>query len=218
MCTRFAIFSNFKAIKEHADQLKNSIDLKPNYNAAPTHKIPIMINGNEENLLSEAHFGFYPSWIKDTKKAKFIINARAETLAEKPSFRNSFKRKRCLVPANGFFEWEKPTKQPYYFFPKESDLFFLAGIWEKYSDAHGNEFKSVAIITTKPNDMVAKVHNRMPVILDEDAQKKWLFFNTLPEELCKIMTSYEVDKMDIRKVSKEVNSPKNNYEDLLDGK
>lgn len=217
MCTRFAIYSSFEAIKKHTDKLKKEMEMKPNYNAAPTHKIPIILNNADENFLKAAHFGFYPFWVKNTNKAKFIINARAESVAQKPSFKSSFKRKRCLVPANSFYEWSKPNKQPFMFSPTESDMFMMAGIYEKNVDSLGNEFLSVAVITTEPNDIVAKVHNRMPLILDEEKMKKWLFFNTKEDELQRIMTTYPNEKMSIQRVSKEVNSPKNNYESLLEG-
>lgn len=146
--------------------------LTPKYNIAPTIDIPVLLNNRTYTL---AHFGLIPSWAKDKKSIN--INARCETIYEKNSFREAFKNRRCLILINGYYEWKKENKEsfPYFLKPFESSYFALAGVYENWFDKSTNKFLlGVALITTKPNSFVEKLHDRMPVILEKKDWKLWL--------------------------------------------
>lgn len=189
--------------------VKNNIGhIKSTYNLAPTHLLPVLLN---TSVYTYAHFGLIPSWAKDKKSIN--INARSETLFEKMSFRDSFKSKRCLIPVNGFYEWEKIDKEkfPYYVQSMNDGGFVLAGLWDEWYDVKKNEkIISVALITTEPNEKIAKIHDRMPVILDSKHWKIWLDSNTSLEELNKLFVSCSSEQLKLDEVSSFVNPVKNN--------
>ena len=163
-------------------------------------------------------WGFVPFWAKDPKIGNRLINARAETVATKQAFRVSFKRRRCLVPTTGFYEWKKSndSKTPYYVHLKNDDLFAFAGIYDRWKDSDGNELLSFAIITTDANSLMKRIHNRMPVMLEREDEETWLKEGVLDdEELAEILTPYPSGEMETYLVSKAVNNPRNESEELI---
>jgi putative SOS response-associated peptidase YedK len=148
----------------------------PRYNVAPTQPIPIvrMVEGRREFAL--VRWGLLPSWVKDPKKFTLLINARGETVTEKPAFRNAMKRRRCLIPADGFYEWKRDGagKRPYFIRLKSGEPFAFAGLWETWTGPNGEELDTAAIVTTEANRALSPIHNRMPVILTPDAYGMWL--------------------------------------------
>jgi putative SOS response-associated peptidase YedK len=159
------------------------------------------------------HWGLIPSW---SAKPVGFINARAETLQTKPSFREAFEKRRCLIPADGFYEWEKLGKerQPYYFQMKDEAPFCFAGIWDEWQRG-GVSITSCAIITTTPNEMLAPIHNRMPVILRSEDQDTWLRSNAKPQELKDLLAPLSANEMKRHPVSSDVNHPKIDDEHLV---
>jgi putative SOS response-associated peptidase YedK len=165
-------------------------------------------------------WGLIPSWAKDINIGYKLINARAESLFDKPMWRNSIEHYRCLVPAKGFYEWkvlpDGKSKQPFYIRPKDQDIFSFAGLWSTYKDAEGHEIKSFSIITTSPNKEMAEVHNRMPVILKPSDETQWLEPSLKSKEaISTFLNSCEDDKLDLYMVSPDVNSPRNNDKHLV---
>jgi putative SOS response-associated peptidase YedK len=144
-----------------------------------------------------------------------MINARAETIADKPSFRRAFKTKRCLIPANGFYEWRRSDKQPFFIRPAGAELFSFAGIWEQWKDPEENLLETCSIITTEPNEFMSGIHERMPVILQHQDEEFWISNETrTPEILLSLLKPYP-EEIEAIPVSKQVNSTRNNYEQLL---
>jgi putative SOS response-associated peptidase YedK len=175
----------------------------------------VIINDGE-NKLDFYRWGLVPSWTKPENIGKYsLINARSETAAEKASFKASFRRRRCLVLADGFFEWSKSTsgkgKTPYYISLKDHAPFAFAGLWEIWNSPDGDQLRTTCILTTQPNDLVKPIHERMPVILPQDGYQTWLTEGEVQiEELQALMTPYPADLMQAYPVSTYVNSPKNN--------
>jgi len=202
------------AAKKIFNNVKNNIGhIKPTYNLAPTHLLPVLLN---TSIYTYAHFGLIPSWAKDKKSIN--INARSETLFEKMSFRESFKSKRCLIPVNGFYEWEQIDKEkfPYFVQSMNSGGFVLAGLWDEWYDVIKNEkIISVALITTRPNEKISKIHDRMPVILDSKHWKTWLDNKTSLEELNKLFLPSSSEQLKLDEVSSFVNPVKNNTPECI---
>lgn len=153
-------------------------DWIPRYNVAPTQPVPVVRQNPKEPVrhMSLMRWGLIPSWAKDSSVAASMINARAETASTKPAFRDALKSRRCLIPADGFYEWSRTarTKQPYCFEVGEGELFAFAGVWDRWKDPSGNWIKTCSILTTTPNAVTLAVHDRMPVILDPDNYDLWL--------------------------------------------
>ena len=170
-------------------------ELTPNQNVSPGDGVAVVTDGLKRTV-DIFRWGLVPSWAKDVSIGNKLINARAETLTEKPSFRNAFARRRCLIPASGFYEWrqEGSRKQPYLFQLEDRKAFTFAGLWEHWQDNQGNELYSCTIITTTPNDLLAEYHERMPVILDASNCWSWLENKSLPE-LQEMLISYPSDQM-----------------------
>src|SRR5664279_313889 len=161
------------------------IDFAPRYNIAPTQYVPVITN-EQPKTLSLYRWGLIPSWAKEEAIGNKMINARADGIAEKPSFRSAFKRRRCLVPASGFYEWRKgdgKTKTPMYIHLKDQDLFAMAGLWEVWHNSNGDEIRTFTIITTDANDFMMPVHNRMPVILHKRDYEQWLDPHDVPADV-----------------------------------
>lgn len=215
MCGRFQLSVKGKHISERFNIEVFDEFYKPNFNCAPSQKLPVITN-TEPAKLSYFKWGLIPFWAKDPKIGYKLINTRAETILEKPSFKNAFKKRRCLIPANGFYEWKKDAnKTPYRIFLKQEKLFTMAGIWETWKDAEDKEVFSFSIITTTPNRLMDNIHNRMPVILKEEDENKWL--NEKDEKaLQKLLDPFDPDKMDAYTISKSVNSPANNFVEIIE--
>jgi putative SOS response-associated peptidase YedK len=178
MCGRYRLSRRKQVVEEYFDTVSGEEEWTFRYNIAPTQPIPVIRQNPREPVreLSLVRWGLIPSWAKDPSVAAKMINARSETAATKPAFRDAMKFRRCLIPADGFYEWARTGKgkQPYCFEVNEGRLFAFAGIWERWKDASGNMVETCSILTTTPNAVTAAVHDRMPVILDPDAYDLWL--------------------------------------------
>lgn len=152
------------------------LDLQPRYNIAPTQSVIAVRETTEGRQLATLRWGLIPSWAKDATIGSRMINARSETVLEKPSFRAAFRQRRCLIPASGFYEWQTlPTgKQPFYFTLRDDDLMAFAGLWEQWRSPDGTVVESCTILTTAANEIVAPIHDRMPVIIPSDLDARWL--------------------------------------------
>jgi putative SOS response-associated peptidase YedK len=216
MCGRYTLTVNIKTVAE-AFGVPPALDTAPRYNVAPTQDVvSIMRNGSAH--LAWLHWGLIPSWAKDESVGSKMINARAETLAEKPSFRGLLRSKRCLVIADGFYEWkqEHGGKSPWYITLKDREPFAFAGLWDHWKAPDGQQILSCTIITTPPNDIVAPIHNRMPAILQPGTRDLWLNPDLRDEhELTKLLAPYPADQMTVRPVSRLVNDPKRDSAELL---
>jgi len=187
--------------------------LEPRYNVAPTQEVAIVREtGSGNRSISMIKWGLVPHWMKDPSVGARFINARAETAHEKPAFRDAFRERRCLVPTDGFYEWQKigGAKQPYYIRLAERGVFAFAGLWDRWVSPDGEPLDTFAILTTRPNDLVTPIHDRMPVILPPTAYDAWLdVAATGPREARDILRPYPSDAMMAIPVSHYVNSPKN---------
>lgn len=221
MCGRFALSARTTDIEKLMPQLKKfSSDLLPRFNIAPSQKIAAVLNSSP-NELSFLRWGLIPFWAKDLTIGNKLINARAETLLEKPSFKNALRKKRCVIPASGFYEWQKidgtKLKQPYFIRLKNQDVFFFAGLWDVWKSPTNENIASATIITTQANDLMAPIHLRMPVILPSHFITAWLSEDQLAvKELCDGLNPYPSDKMTAHKVSTLVNSPANDLPELIE--
>ena len=176
MCGRFAITTPPEAVRSYFGYRQRP-NFPPRYNIAPTQPVPIVRMNAGFKEFALVRWGLVPSWTKEINPSKPLINARAETLLEKPSFKRAAMRRRCLFPVDGFYEWQRlkgEAPKPYYIHRKDGDLFALAGIWEHWQGADGSEIESAAIITIKANKTITPIHHRMPVILNKDTQAQWL--------------------------------------------
>lgn len=212
MCGRYTL----KAEKEEMEKafgtkVESAEALPARYNIAPTQFVPVVRHLEAERFLSAMKWGLIPSWAKDEKIGNKLINARGESVAEKPAFRAAFKTRRCIVPASGFYEWKKVErgKQPFYFYLKAQPVFGFAGLWEEWRDAKTGEIlETCTIITTDANEVLLPVHDRMPVILKAEDYEQWLDQKeTDKERLQKLLAPYPADEMESHPVSRAVNSP-----------
>jgi putative SOS response-associated peptidase YedK len=177
MCGRYRLSRRKQLVEEYFDSAGEE-DWTPRYNVAPTQPVPIIRQNPKEprRELSLVRWGLIPWWAKDPSGAATMINARSETAATKPAFRDALKFRRCLIPADGFYEWQKTgkTKQPYCFEVNDGQLFAFAGLWETWKDPNRTIVETCSILTTTPNAVTSAVHDRMPVILDPDCYDLWL--------------------------------------------
>lgn len=214
MCGRFQLSVKGRHISERFNVEVFDEMYKPNFNCAPSQKLPVITN-SEPGKLNFFRWGLIPSWAKDPKIGNKLINSRAESISEKPSFKNAFKKRRCLVPANGFFEWQTDeNKTPFRIFLKTEEVFAMAGIWETWKDAEGRPVNSFSIITTTPNSLMENIHKRMPVILPPPMEEVWLN-ETNVEALKNLLVPFSTGKMKAYPVSKKVNSPANNDASII---
>jgi putative SOS response-associated peptidase YedK len=189
-------------------------DMEPRYNIAPTQPVAAVRVAAESQAqeLALLHWGLIPFWAKDPKIGARMINARSETAAEKPSFRAAFKRRRCLVVADGFYEWQKQNggKQPFYIHLRDRQPFAIAGLWEFWKGPDDTAIESCTLLTTAPNELLLPVHNRMPVILHPRDYELWLDPEVQAVEVLKpLLQPYPLEEMDLYPVSRWVNNPKN---------
>ena len=178
MCGRYRLSRRKQIIEEHFASISEQQEWEPRYNVAPTQSAPIIRQNPKEphRELSLARWGLVPSWAKDSSAAARMINARSETADTKPAFSDALRFRRCLIPADGFYEWQKSgsAKQPYCFEVREGELFAFAGVWDRWKGPGGKSLETFSILTTTPNAVTAAVHDRMPVILDPDSYDLWL--------------------------------------------
>jgi len=214
MCGRFVQNFTFETLQQKFNVRAKDHSIVPNFNVAPTQEIFTIIKHDNENNLEKIHWGLVPFWAKDVSIGSRMINARAETVASKPSFRNAFKKRRCLIPAGGFYEWkgEKGHKQPYYITIPSGEPFAFAGLWESWTDKDDESvYKSCTIITTAASKSVVELHNRMPVILDPKVYDQWLDVEIQNSKVLEsILKDGIVHDMKYHPVSSFVNSVKNN--------
>ena len=210
MCGRYAIVLVGDGTLQRRFSLEEMLeDPQPRFNVAPTQTLPVIVR-NSPNHIEMMRWGLIPFWAKDASIGSRMINARAETVAEKPAFRRSLRSQRCLVPASGFFEWKRDgdAKTPHFIHLPDEPLFAFAGLYDSWHDPDGQTVQSYTILTTAPNDLMADIHNRMPVILRREDEDEWLDpENTEPEHLLPLLRPYPASEMAAYPVSKMVNSP-----------
>ena len=214
MCGRFTLTADPADLREVFEWVNfGNAEMTPRYNIAPSQPLAVVANTGE-NKLDFFTWGLVPFWAKDPSIGSRMINARSETLAEKPSFKNAFKRRRCLILADGFYEWQKTpgekSKIPTFIHMKDGKPFAFAGLWEEWNSPDGSQILSATIITTSPNELMAPIHDRMPVILPASTYEKWLTpgeANT--HELRSLLHPFDADLMAAYPVSRMVNNPRN---------
>lgn len=220
MCGRFTLFTEFQQLINRFD-IQAAIDEELysfNYNVAPSQNVMSVINDGNVNRLGYLRWGLIPSWAKDMKIGYKMINARAETLTEKPSYRNAYKKRRCLILANSYYEWKKADtrKIPMRIKLKSDEPFGMAGIWESWKSPEGSTIYSCTVITTEPNELMTSIHDRMPVILNPNDEQYWLDpLNNDTDSLSKLLKPFDHKLMEAFEVSSDVNSPKNNSPQLI---
>ncbi|GBG06336.1 DUF159 family protein [Paenibacillus agaridevorans] len=190
----------------------------PRYNIAPSQMVLAVINAGEQNRIGQLKWGLVPPWAEDEKIGYKMINARGETVAGKPAFRAAFQRKRCLIPADGFYEWQlrqDGSKQPYRIVLKDVKIFSFAGLYETWTSPDGNKVSTCTIITTSPNKLMADIHDRKPVILPQHAEATWLNKETPAAGLAELIRPYPDKEMEAYPVSSSVGNVKNNSDELI---
>jgi putative SOS response-associated peptidase YedK len=219
MCGRFTLVVTVDELLTHylIDTPTNKYHTQ-RFNIAPGQQVMAVILDGEKNRLGEFKWGLVPSWAKNEKIGYKMINARAETVAEKPAFRSSFKRQRCLIPADGFYEWKviDGDKQPMRIQLKDEGIFSMAGLWETWVSPEGTIISSCTIITTTPNELMVDIHDRMPVILMPEDEKHWLDKDQNPKDLKELLRPYSAESMRAYPVSKAVGNVRNQGKELID--
>lgn len=210
MCGRFTIMLDADELKETLELNSMPDDWRPRYNVAPTQPVAV-IKDAALRQVEWMRWGLIPAWAKDMEIGSRLINARSETVTEKPSFRSAFARRRCVLLADGFYEWQRSTDKkipavPFFFFRKGHKPFGFAGLWETWHSPTGEEIQSCTILTTDANETVRPVHERMPVMLDETNLWNWIL-PADPQVHLGLLKPYPVEKMDRYPVSKIVNDP-----------
>jgi len=216
MCGRFARINTAKEIKDifNLDQIE--IELGPSYNIAPTQDVAVIIEDGTSKLTA-MRWGLIPFWAKNISIGSKLINARGETVDEKPSFKYSFHKRRCLIIANGFYEWRKrgSNKFPYFIHLKDKKPFCFAGIYDNWKSPDGEKITSCSIITIDATKNLKNIHPRMPVILPRENFALW-FKNNDTNTLKQLLVPYQEHELDFYEVSTDVNSPANNYPELIE--
>ncbi|MEO1393784.1 MAG: SOS response-associated peptidase [Cyanobacteria bacterium J06634_5] len=221
MCGRFTQTQSGEAIAQAFD-LSTVPKTQPRYNIAPTQIIEAIAQPDKDREYRLFKWGLVPSWSKDPTIGNRMFNARAETVAEKPSFRAPFKRRRCLILADGFYEWrrEGKQKQPYYIQVTQQDkpsLFGFAGLWEKWEGSEGSYLETCTILTTEPNELMSPIHNRMPVIIHPDDYDLWLDSALQDgQHLQHLLRPYDAEEMQRYPVSKTVNNARNETPECIE--
>jgi putative SOS response-associated peptidase YedK len=220
MCGRFTLFDSADSVAERFG-LPDTPSLSPRYNIAPSQTVAAVRipPGGGARELVWLRWGLVPSWAKDPAIGNRMINARAETVADKPSFRSAIRRRRCLVPADGFYEWKRVNgrKQPYYIRLGDGGIFAFAGLWESWERPEHASVESCTILTTGPNDLLRPIHDRMPVILSPRDYDLWLSPAVQdPETLAPLLHPYPPEEMTAFPVRTTVNNPKTDTPDLIE--
>ncbi|HEY3413685.1 MAG TPA: SOS response-associated peptidase [Armatimonadota bacterium] len=216
MCGRYTLHQVI--LVQRRFEVLREIELMPSYNVAPGQIMPVIVR-NSTNAIELMKWGLVPAWVKDPGMGSSMINARAETIADKPAFRDAFRRRRCLVPSNGFYEWKREGRRriPMFIRPKDQELFAFAGLYERWRDEHGVDHMTYSIITTQPNGVVRAIHDRMPVILERADEAEWLDGGiTDVGRLQRLLVPYPSEQTEAYQVSDCVNSPMNNTPALLE--
>ncbi len=219
MCGRFTLTTEAKELaKRFGVEVSASFyrNIAPRYNIAPTQPVVVLADDGNRRV-TQMQWGLIPSWAKDAAIGNRMINARAETLTIKPSFRVAIRKRRCLIVADGFYEWQKrgDVKQPVRIVLKNREPFGFAGLWEKWKSPEGDEIKTCTIITTEANELLQSVHDRMPVILPREKETLWLDPDAQLADLLKVLKPYRGAEMEYYPVSRAVNSPAHNAPDCI---
>ncbi len=218
MCGRFAYFVPHEALVEHYGLTSAPAPFE-RYNVAPTQDVlGIRVAESGEREAAPLKWGLIPHWAKDPTIGNRMINARGETVAEKPAYRQAFKRRRCIIPASGFYEWgpSRAGKWPYYISPADGALLSFAGLWERWRTPEGEPLDSCTIITTAANESLARIHQRMPVCLPESDYEAWLDPESTKETCLELLGALPATAFEIRPVSKTVNNPRNDSAELVE--
>lgn len=216
MCGRYSLAKTKQELEVRfkAEMLE---DFSPRYNVAPTQLMPVITSDSPDGF-SHFYWGITPEFAKNKPVSQKFINARAETIAEKASFKSAFQKRRCLIPADGFYEWKqlgKKSKSPHRFIIAGDKAFAFAGLWEEYENEKGEIKHTFLILTTEPNDIVSSIHDRMPVILTREAEKTWLSKYSSETDLLNILKPYDANEMISYPVSPLVNQTSNDNPSLI---
>jgi len=220
MCGRaYALFTEADLATRYLKRRPATLgEFTPTANLAPTQLTPIVREVNGARELARLRWGLVPSWAKELKIGASMINARAETIAEKPSFRVAFRQRRCIVPLSGFIEWQRDgtRKRPFAIYREDRAILSVAGLWDRWADTDGDEVQTFAVITTEANGFMAPIHGRMPVILEPGDEDAWLSADTGPEALHALLVPCAEGRLAAHEVSSLINSPRNNAPELLE--
>lgn len=223
MCGRYVYYSSDEILKqysvERSKDLQLALEMPDNYNVSPSNLMPVIVRGDQEHMLEMMVWGLIPSWSDSASTGYKLINARRETLLQKPMWKRLLKDKRCVVPARGFYEWKKVDghKYPHYITSKTSNVISFAGLWDAWKDKDGKTtVQSYTIITTAPNKEMSTIHDRMPVILDYQSMDLWLQPIELSQSLLDdVLSPAPEDSLNLVRVSTEVNNTRNNKQELI---
>jgi putative SOS response-associated peptidase YedK len=219
MCGRFQLVEDAALVVRYFNA-QQTIDFEARYNIAPRQDVPVVTAGNEGRIIEAMGWGLVPYWTTDINRAIRPTNAKSETVATSGMFRTSFAKRRCLIPASGFYEWQTISskhKQPYLIDLKDRHLFAMAGLYDNWKDPTGNWLRTFTIITTEPNHLVSHVHDRMPVILAQNDEALWLDPTTPLAELQPILIAYPASEMRATPISTLVNSVSNEGPEIMQG-
>lgn len=220
MCGRYSLSATPEEVRQLFEYSEKP-NFPPRYNIAPTQPIALVKHENGGRHFGLARWGLVPAWVKDPASFTLLLNARAETLEEKPSFRAAVRHRRCLIPASGFYEWQRSTKtkQPYWIGPKTGGVVAFAGLWETYSHPDGGDIDTAAIVTVSSNHMMSKIHHRMPAIIAPEDFAQWLDTgNVMAREAVKLLKPAPEELLQATPVSTRVNRTTNDDPELLDKK
>ncbi len=217
MCGRYTLGLTKKSLEERYDADLQEQLLIPRYNVAPTQSVPILCQ-QSPGIISVAKWGLIPSWAKDASIAAKTINARAETLSEKPSFKQALTSKRCLIPMTGFYEWKliSGRKIPHFIHLNDAEIISAAGLYDDWQNASGLWVRTCTIITTEVNQLLSELHHRMPVFLPPKQEKTWIDPNADPQSLDALLRPYPDDHFSFHPVSQAVNKVGTDHAGLLD--
>jgi len=212
MCSRYSLTSPPEAVRSYFGY-RNEHAFPPRYNIAPTQPVAIVrLSHRRERELALVRWGLIPSWVKDPRRLSTLINARAETAVEKPAFRGAFRHRRCLIPADGFYEWlgQKGAKRPFLIRRRDRGPIALAGLWESWQGADGSELDTMCILTVPSNVALSWLHDRMPAILEPPSFEPWLDGRAVPvQEASEMLSPAPDDILEVTEVSTLVNDPRN---------
>lgn len=210
MCGRFALFASSDEVAKRLHLPESSL-FESRYNIAPTQPVAAVRATAKGHELASFRWGLIPSWAGEPAIGNKLLNARCETVADKPSFRSAFRQRRCLIPASGFYEWQKQgagRKQPYFIRPRDGGLFAFAGLWERWHDPHGETIETCTILTTEANELMRPLHERMPVIIEPASDGVWLDPHSSADALRALFVPFASDRIEAIPVGAWVSNPK----------